>query len=57
MPVFLLSDEIKFPSPELARSDGLLAVGGDLSRKRLLLAIYNITKNTVFFHIRYPQYC
>ena len=38
MPVFLLSDEIKFPAPELARSDGLLAIGGDLSQKRLLLA-------------------
>jgi len=38
MPIFLLSDEIKFPSPQLARNDGLLAIGGDLSRKRLLLA-------------------
>ena len=38
MPVFLLSDEIKFPPPHLARGDGLLAAGGDLSRKRLLLA-------------------
>ena len=38
MPVFLLSDEIKFPPPNLARKDGLLAVGGDLSQDRLLLA-------------------
>ncbi len=38
MPIFLLSDEIKFPTPHLARKDGLLAVGGDLRRKRLLLA-------------------
>lgn len=38
MPVFLLSDSLAFPSPELAREDGLLAVGGDLSEKRLLLA-------------------
>ena len=38
MPVFLLSDEIKFPPPHLARKDGLLAAGGDLSRERLLLA-------------------
>ena len=37
MPVYLLSDEIAFPSPQLAE-EGLLAVGGDLSRKRLLLA-------------------
>jgi leucyl/phenylalanyl-tRNA--protein transferase len=38
MPVFRLPDEIVFPSPELAEEDGLLAVGGDLSLKRLVLA-------------------
>lgn len=38
MPVFLLSDRIEFPSPHRARKDGLLAVGGDLSQERLLLA-------------------
>ncbi len=38
MPVFALSEEIVFPNPRLARSDGLLAVGGDLTRERLLLA-------------------
>ena len=38
MPVFLLSDEIAFPSPHLASKEGLLAVGGDLSQKRLLMA-------------------
>ena len=38
MPVFLLSDTIEFPPPHLATEDGLLAVGGDLSQKRLLLA-------------------
>ena len=38
MPVFLLSDRLFFPPPCLARKDGLLAVGGDLSRNRLLLA-------------------
>lgn len=38
MPVFQLSDTIYFPPPELAREDGLLAVGGDLSPERLLLA-------------------
>ena len=38
MPVFLLSDTIEFPPPHLASEDGLLAVGGDLSQKRLLLA-------------------
>lgn len=38
MPVFLLSKRVEFPSPHRARQDGLLAVGGDLSQERLLLA-------------------
>lgn len=38
MPVFLLSDDIVFPPPRLASKEGLLAVGGDLNQKRLLLA-------------------
>jgi leucyl/phenylalanyl-tRNA--protein transferase len=38
MPVFALTEEIAFPPPELAEPDGLLAVGGDLSENRLLLA-------------------
>ncbi|MEK6726371.1 MAG: leucyl/phenylalanyl-tRNA--protein transferase [Deltaproteobacteria bacterium] len=38
MPVFQLSEEIIFPSPELARKDGLLAFGGDLSEERLITA-------------------
>jgi len=38
MPVFQLSDKLIFPPPELSEEDGLLAVGGDLSEKRLLLA-------------------
>jgi leucyl/phenylalanyl-tRNA--protein transferase len=38
MPVFQLSDENLFPPPELAEEGGLLAVGGDLCEKRLLLA-------------------
>ncbi|MDP2645495.1 MAG: leucyl/phenylalanyl-tRNA--protein transferase [Desulfobacterales bacterium] len=38
MPVFMLSDQIEFPPARLARQDGLLAVGGDLSAERLLLA-------------------
>ncbi|MBU0680600.1 MAG: leucyl/phenylalanyl-tRNA--protein transferase [Proteobacteria bacterium] len=36
--IFKLSDELVFPPPVLAREDGLLAVGGDLSVQRLLLA-------------------
>lgn len=38
MPVFKLTDEIIFPPPELAEENGLLAVGGDLSESRVLLA-------------------
>ncbi len=38
MPVYLLTEDLFFPPPELAREDGLLAVGGDLSPPRLLLA-------------------
>lgn len=38
MPVYRLSKHISFPNPILARSDGLLAIGGDLSVERLLLA-------------------
>ena len=38
MPVFLLSEELTFPPPQLATPEGLLAVGGDLGQERLLLA-------------------
>lgn len=38
MPVFRLSDDLVFPPAEWAGDDGLLAVGGDLSLARLLLA-------------------
>lgn len=38
MPIFRLSDRLEFPPAWLARSDGLLCVGGDLSVQRLLLA-------------------
>ncbi len=38
MPVFRLTDELVFPDPQWAAADGLLAVGGDLSPERLLLA-------------------
>jgi len=38
MPVFELSRRLVFPPPHLAEPDGLLAVGGDLSVERLLLA-------------------
>lgn len=38
MPVYRLSDELVFPPVHLATPEGLLAVGGDLSPERLLLA-------------------
>lgn len=38
MPVFRLCDELVFPDPNWASAEGLLAVGGDLSVARLLLA-------------------
>jgi leucyl/phenylalanyl-tRNA--protein transferase len=38
MPVYQLSEDLVFPSPHLASQEGLLAVGGDLTRTRLLLA-------------------
>jgi len=41
MPVFRLTKELVFPHPRYAEEDGLIAVGGDLSVKRLLLAYAN----------------
>ncbi|MCD2422376.1 leucyl/phenylalanyl-tRNA--protein transferase [Niabella pedocola] len=38
MAIFALSDELYFPPAHLAEKDGLLAIGGDLSPQRLLLA-------------------
>lgn len=42
MPVFALEEnEIYFPEPTLAEDDGLLAIGGDLSVERLVIAYSN----------------
>lgn len=41
MPLFRLSERLEFPPAWLARSDGLLCIGGDLSPRRLLLAYEN----------------
>lgn len=38
MPIFRLSQELIFPPPSLAVESGILAIGGDLSVERLLLA-------------------
>jgi leucyl/phenylalanyl-tRNA--protein transferase len=39
--IFRLDERLLFPEPALAEEDGLLAVGGDLSVERLLLAYQN----------------
>jgi len=39
--IFRLDERLLFPEPGLAEADGLLAVGGDLSTERLLLAYQN----------------
>lgn len=39
--MFVLTNDLVFPPVEQAEADGLLAVGGDLSRERLLLAYRN----------------
>ncbi|HLP22390.1 MAG TPA: leucyl/phenylalanyl-tRNA--protein transferase [Chitinophagales bacterium] len=36
--IFELIDDVIFPEPSLAEEDGLLAIGGDLSQERLMLA-------------------
>lgn len=39
--MFYLNPSLQFPSPHLANNDGLLAIGGDLSPERLILAYQN----------------
>jgi leucyl/phenylalanyl-tRNA--protein transferase len=41
MSLFILDNELLFPPAHLAEPDGLLAIGGDLSTERLLLAYRN----------------
>ena len=41
MPVYALNKEIIFPDPNLADEQGLLAIGGDLTPERLVLAYAN----------------
>lgn len=36
--IFGLTSDMVFPPPQMAREDGLLAMGGDLSEERLILA-------------------
>ncbi|GAA4903870.1 leucyl/phenylalanyl-tRNA--protein transferase [Mucilaginibacter defluvii] len=39
--IFRLDERLLFPDPALAEADGLLAIGGDLSAGRLMLAYQN----------------
>jgi leucyl/phenylalanyl-tRNA--protein transferase len=39
--IFQLTDDLVFPRSSLSEPDGLLAIGGDLSRNRLILAYEN----------------
>ncbi|MGV8980392.1 leucyl/phenylalanyl-tRNA--protein transferase [Clostridium sp.] len=41
MPIYRLSNDLVFPDPSLAEEDGLLALDGDLSPERLILAYSN----------------
>lgn len=41
MPVFQLDEQLVFPDPQLANNEGLLAIDGDLSVERLVLAYSN----------------
>lgn len=38
MPIFQLNENIVFPPPDLAETNGLIAIGGDLSPERLIAA-------------------
>ncbi len=56
--VFQLDDELWFPDPHLADDDGCLAVGGDLSVDRLLLAYqYGIFPWYAFRYDKPVWYC
>lgn len=41
MPIFRLNKELAFPDPSYAEKEGILAIGGDLSVDRLILAYAN----------------
>lgn len=57
--IFELSDELAFPDPRMSEENGLLAIGGDLSMDRLLLAYsYGIFPWFSFRDWPYPAwYC
>lgn len=56
--VFQLTEEIAFPNPYLGEPDGFLAVGGDYSTERLLLAYSNgIFPWAAYRHGQKQWYC
>ena len=57
--VFELTDDLVFPDPRMGEPDGLIAIGGDLSEERLLLAYsYGIFPWFSFRDWPYPAwYC
>ena len=59
MAVFQLDKDLWFPDPHLGEDDGLIAVGGDLSVDRLLLAYSNGFFPWFSFHHRHEPmwYC
>ena len=58
MPVYQLDDEIWFPDPYEGEENGLIAVGGDLSPQRLLLAYQHGIFPWYNFHFPTPMwYC
>src|SRR6266550_7652580 len=38
MSIYILDHALRFPDPRLADAEGLVAIGGDMSEERLLLA-------------------
>lgn len=61
MSLFVLDKELLFPPVHLAEPDGLLAIGGDLSPERLLLAYENgifpwYEGNTILWWCPHPRF-
>ena len=56
MAVYQLDEELWFPDPHLGEMDGLVAVGGDLSVNRLLLAYSNGFFPWFSFHDKQEPY-
>jgi leucyl/phenylalanyl-tRNA---protein transferase len=59
MPIGILTQRLHFPDPSQANRDGLVAIGGDLSEERLLLAyrsgIFPWTVNPITWWSPHPR--